>query len=227
VKYRKLYNKKWEKEFSWLVKGGQLMADDPRHPGKLYCRAVCDFCGFIFGVKADRDSLRKHERSSKHIQAAKHCHVRTQFPRIDKFARTTAAATDKKLNKGAANAEALLGGYAAAHNLYFNQFDHLVELGPKMYPDSKIAKQMHMKRTKATYMTVHGLGHEGQTFVVSMLKSSFFSLIVDEETDVSTKKVFAILVRFRNPNTKEKKPLPPTGLPSSSGVFLLTSGRSF
>uniref|UniRef100_A0A0K8V8S4 DUF4371 domain-containing protein n=1 Tax=Bactrocera latifrons TaxID=174628 RepID=A0A0K8V8S4_BACLA len=76
---------------------------------------------------------------------------------------------------------------------------HHAELTMKLLkeccPDSRIAQQLHCGRAKATEL-VDQLGKRSCEEITEKLRTNKFSLIVDETTDVSTKKCLILIVRF-------------------------------
>ena len=58
---------------------------------------------------------------------------------------------ERKVKDAALKAEAALSNLMATHSLPLPVFDCLVELLPKIIPDSKITKQMTLHHTKACY----------------------------------------------------------------------------
>ncbi|KAJ8912030.1 hypothetical protein NQ315_000523 [Exocentrus adspersus] len=68
------------------------------------------------------------------------------------------------------------------HNLPFSLMDHLTELIKSVSKDSQVIKELRCARTKATV---------------------FFSLILDETTDISTQKSLAVVVRFYDNDWKD------------------------
>lgn len=78
------------------------------------------------------------------------------------------------------------------HNLPFS----LVELLKALAPDSKIARYLKCSRTKFTSVTNTILRDEGIEDVAKDLRKCKFSVIIDETTDISTKKCLAIVVRY-------------------------------
>ncbi|KAL7725542.1 hypothetical protein ACLKA6_013897 [Drosophila palustris] len=62
-------------------------------------------------------------------------------------------------------------------------------------PDSKIAKDIKCGRTKATQLTKE-LGSKSSQSIVNDLKSTKFSLIVEQTTDVSNRKALVLVARY-------------------------------
>lgn len=64
-----------------------------------------------------------------------------------------------------------------------------------MFPDSKIAKEMHIKRTKFND-TMKMLGRAVNEDLAVKLRITKFSIIIDETTDISSMKCLAVLVMY-------------------------------
>ncbi|XP_063590824.1 E3 SUMO-protein ligase KIAA1586-like [Penaeus indicus] len=82
--------------------------------------------------------------------------------------------------------------FLAEHNLPFSIADHMVELFKAMFPDSAIARELHMKKTKCTKL----MGNCITKALVAKLQKEKFSVITDESTDVSTTKCMTVVVNF-------------------------------
>ncbi|KAJ8946591.1 hypothetical protein NQ314_008846 [Rhamnusium bicolor] len=67
-----------------------------------------------------------------------------------------------------------------------------------IFPDSKIAQQINLKRTKATAILCNSLGNNFLTDLDNKLREPgfIFSLVMDETTDISVKKQCALSVIF-------------------------------
>lgn len=98
-------------------------------------------------------------------------------------------------------AEIKLTGFLTEHNISFNSADHLTNLIKSCFPDSKIAQNMSLGRFKATQISKNVIGACAEEEIVSYLKCSKFSLIIDESTDISSVKTLCICVRFFHPKT--------------------------
>ena len=69
-----------------------------------------------------------------------------------------------------------------------------VELHPS------VQKGIILKRTKATYTIVEGIGREESLDIIDVLKNQTFSILLDESTDVSVTQMLALVVRYVNAN---------------------------
>lgn len=84
----------------------------------------------------------------------------------------------------------------AEHNIAYLANDHLSALLKSVFPDSKIAQQIQLKRTKTSCITTNVIGKAHREELAHLLKSTKFSVLIDESTDVSSTKSLCIAVRF-------------------------------
>ncbi|CAG5109363.1 Similar to ZBED9: SCAN domain-containing protein 3 (Homo sapiens), partial [Cotesia congregata] len=109
---------------------------------------------------------------------------------------------DLPLNKQIKRAEFILAATVAVKCLSFSLMDTLTPIISKIFPDSKIAKQLSLKRTKTTAV-IHSLS----TVLLEELNEklmkpgSFFSIIMDESTDVNNIKQCAFSVIYYDDKT--------------------------
>lgn len=77
------------------------------------------------------------------------------------------------------------------HNVPFFVIDHLNGVLRKSFHDSEIVKNVHAEEQKSSAIAYNVPGEDfGGKLMYEMNEgSSFFSIIIDESTDVSTKKV--------------------------------------
>ena len=62
-------------------------------------------------------------------------------------------------NEEVAKAELMISAFIAEHHTPFAQTDHLIEVCKKAFHDSKIAKAMTMRATKASYLVQEGIAY--------------------------------------------------------------------
>ena len=153
---------------------------------------VCTVCDCKF-KDPNKSALKKHGATSKHTKALAD---KAATVNIDQFFKKKS--TESDLTEKVARAETLLAGYVAEHRVPFRQMDHLSDLLASMFPDSKIASTMKMKRTKASYVVQHGIAHDQKQYVSTICRENWFSLIIDESTDISVSQVLAIVVRYHH-----------------------------
>uniref|UniRef100_A0A0K8WKB5 DUF4371 domain-containing protein n=1 Tax=Bactrocera latifrons TaxID=174628 RepID=A0A0K8WKB5_BACLA len=101
----------------------------------------------------------------------------------------------QQMSKQVHHAELTMVMFLICHNLPFLLMDFLQKLLKECCPDSRIAQQLHCGRAKATEL-VDQLGKRSCEEITEKLRTNKFSLIVDETTDVSTKKCLILIVRF-------------------------------
>jgi hypothetical protein len=206
-RYVQKYKDGWEKDFPWLLKGGfsDKVLDGEGKVLRVVRKAKCDVCKFLFAESTDIRNLRDHANSKRHIECTRELESSDKV--LDQFVVKTVdeaeAQQKKRQAEKVARAEIGLCAWAAAHNVAFNQMEHLVELLRIIAPDSAILRDIKLKRTKATYITVHGLGVEEFENLVARMKNSFYSIAIDEVTDVSVEKVLSVMVRILSAEKKD------------------------
>ncbi|XP_042890322.1 protein ZBED8-like [Penaeus japonicus] len=94
--------------------------------------------------------------------------------------------------------------FLAEHNLPFTLADHLIELCKVIFPDSKIAQGLHMKKTKCSEVT-KALGNCITRELALKLRSNKFSITIDESTDVSSTKCLTLIVKFYDAEAQQIK----------------------
>lgn len=102
------------------------------------------------------------------------------------------------VSDGMKKAEIKIVSVLVEHNVPFHVMDHLSDVIKDAFPDSEIARKFSCKRTKSSAIAYNVLGGHFEEKLIQDLKSglSTFSVIIDESTDVSTKKVLAIAIKF-------------------------------
>ena len=94
-----------------------------------------------------------------------------------------------------ATAEIKLSGFFVEHHVPFAQADHLVKVLKEIFPDSKIAQNIKMGKTKTSYI-VNEIAREEKFELAKILQSQKFSVIIDETTDISISQILGIVVRY-------------------------------
>ena len=74
--------------------------------------------------------------------------------------------------------------------------DHLGAVLSSLDPKSSILKDFKLYRTKCSGIINHVLGPIMHEQLLADMKDSFFSLIIDESTDVSDKQCLGVMVRY-------------------------------
>ena len=130
-----MYKATWGKE--WAFRGWlQPVKGDPR-------RAYCSACKRELNAK--RSVLTLHAHSNRHNQNV--CHLTD--PHIINMEQTKGfAAGSNNMQRQVKEAELKLAGFLAEHNLSFQLMDHLSELLSSVCPDSQIAVNINLKKSK-------------------------------------------------------------------------------
>lgn len=116
-------------------------------------------------------------------------------PSITKFS-SIAESQEKHFKGQVYGAELKLMMFIAEHNLPFLIMDHLTGFLKSVAPDSKIVKSIKCNRTKSTQLMTQVIGQSNTKEISCDLKDKFFSILIDESTDIATKKSLAIVVRY-------------------------------
>ncbi|CAC5390542.1 unnamed protein product [Mytilus coruscus] len=107
------------------------------------------------------------------------------------------------LNDRVINTEAMVLGFAADHSLPFSLVPKLIGLSKTLAKDKKVLDQLSMNRTTAAYKMRFGLGKTFQNELIEIMRTSYFSLNLDESTSNNYQKVLTILVSYYCPKLKE------------------------
>jgi hypothetical protein len=185
------FSAKWLQisEFSpWLTKSSNLRG---KHE-LAYCK-VCNT-----NITAHRSEIQRHSKSERHIHL---CKQLANCKNVSEIISQTTSNLDVK------RAELKLSALLAENNLPFSLMDKLVPLCQNIFKDSKIACKMGSKRTKATAYIKKSLGPSFSESLFNKLRmpGSFFSIIMDETTDLSSKKQCALSVIFFDKDTSVVK----------------------
>lgn len=176
------FNMEWtEMEFckAWLIKSKCTNLKSSNQ------YAFCKVCNInIFPNKID---IMRHGNSSKHIKL------------LDSIRNTQdlSGMLNKPHSENVRIAELKLSAAVVEANIPFSFMDLLSPLCSQIFPDSKIASDLTCKRTKTTQITKN-LGILFLDDLYSMLRrpGCFFSLIMDETTDIGTVKQCAFNVIY-------------------------------
>ncbi|CAH1106057.1 unnamed protein product [Psylliodes chrysocephalus] len=140
-------------------------------------RAKCIACNTDF--QADITVIKNHDKSSQHLRSVKK--LGPSQPRIDTSFFKTNDAQEK-----VTIAEIKFAVFISEHNLPKRLCDHLVPLLKYIFPDSQIAKEIQMGRTKCTCVIKNVLGQYHFSKMVKKLKCKKFSILIEESTDIGT-----------------------------------------
>ncbi|XP_042145529.1 uncharacterized protein LOC121835415, partial [Ixodes scapularis] len=156
-------------------------------PGDPF-RAFCKVCSA--SMVAGSSELKKHAERQGHKKAMlglQKQHLLTGF--IQKKPKDS---MDDKVKM----AEIKLSAFITEHSLSFKVMDHMGELVKTVFPDSKIAEQVRLHKTKCTSIVKNVLAKAEVQSLSAILRKTRFSLFVDEGTDVSSTKLLCCVVRY-------------------------------
>lgn len=147
--------------------------------------AHCNVCKV--DIIPHKSGILKHNKSQKHKL---NLSTISNKPLTDFY-------KNKPLDDNVKRAEFKLAALLATNDLPFVLTDVLTPLCKNIFPDSKIAQSLSMKRTKSTKV-IEKLGNNFSNKLEEYLKTpgNFFSIIMDETTDIGSKKQCAFTVTY-------------------------------
>lgn len=176
-KYSCVFRKEHTKIFSWATASKK---------GPTY--AFCVKCSrdISLGLGGTKD-LKRHEQTALHgrcDRAGSSCmNLQSYFSGPPRAASIV-------------EAEVKFGYMLGEHHLPFLLADHCTKLFQSMFPDSAIAKAFKCSRTKATAILKLIALDVLQQVKDTLQESKFFSIQVDESTDISVSQQMAVMLRL-------------------------------
>lgn len=148
--------------------------------------AFCKACNI--SLVAHKKDLYRHESTERHQKNMRQIAGNSKITDI----------MTKRGGEATKRAEIKLCGLLAFNNLPFLLMDTLAPLCANIFPDSQIAKDLTLKRTKAAACMKESLGKQFKKQLSAELQKPgcFFSIIMDETTDKSTSKQCAFTIIF-------------------------------
>ena len=144
--------------------------------------------------KLCKTELKTHRNDLRKDAAAKHKSKVTENEHLSMI-RPIHHAFRPAILESRKTAEIQTAVFVAKHAA-ISSVDHLMLLLPRIFPDSTIAANLRMHRTKCTGLIVNLISPCLFREIIEDIGTSFFSLIADESTDVSQKKMLAICIRY-------------------------------
>lgn len=92
--------------------------------------------------------------------------------------------------------QALVLGVVAEHSLPISMAPVIVDTAKELAKDLKALNHLSLERTTASYKMTYGLGKTFLDETIQALKTTPFSLNVDESTSNNDKRVLAILASY-------------------------------
>lgn len=164
-------------------------------------RVICKFDKSVLNSK--KFDLLEHSKTRKHILAAKPLSSARQM-KID-----AAAVTTSLINKPEAQqkiiAELRLSMFIAVHTSIL-PVDHLSEIVVKTFHfKNGDTASIRLHRTKCTETIINVIAPHFERKLEDDVADEFYSLIIDESTDISTTKLLAIVIRYYSKQSKAIK----------------------
>ncbi|XP_063990563.1 uncharacterized protein LOC135169455 [Diachasmimorpha longicaudata] len=193
-KKRKIFQESWkhEPEFSGWVKRVD------KYPNRVFC------CACNKQIAAGKSELRKHAGTDRHRDNMLKPNFIPGGPKLidegnapEEDSSSVALAHQKAIK----TAEILLANCIAERNVPISFIDYILPVMKRSFPDSIIAQDCSMKRTKCTNIITNILGKVANDNLVKILRINKFSILADETTDISKKKVFCVLARYVSPDS--------------------------
>lgn len=187
-KKRKWYTQSFKEE--WL-KDPELkdwVAQDKSDKESSYCKC----CKTTF-KNANKHMLLKHKESVKHKNAFK---ASKSSNDISLLLAKQANPETSKTRTQIAKSELFIAAFFVEHNVPAACMDHFMPLLQRVCPDSNIAEQLSMKRTKLSYIIEDGIASHEKDLISEVCRTQKFSVIIDESTDISVTQILAIVVRY-------------------------------
>lgn len=152
--------------------------------------AKCKYCKT--NLKAHKSGLEDHSTTKRHKNNVEKDKAAKTCSKISNVFTPIVSESTKIM-------ELKLAAFIAEHSS-IKTTDHLVEILPKLDVKSINLSKLKMHRTKCSMLIKNVLGPIMSKDLIKEIGESAFSLIVDESTDVSTKKILCIMIRFFSEN---------------------------
>ena len=155
--------------------------------------AYCKLCSSNFDIShGGFNDIKRHVEGVRHTQRLSQSS--SSSPITDFYGMS---AVTQSHSRNVISAELMMCQFIALHNLPFLAADHLSDLLPAMFPDSKIARDFACKRTKTKSMICGAIDPYLKDPIVSSVRIYPFNLLCDESNERGDSvKLLTVLVRF-------------------------------
>lgn len=131
-------------------------------------------------MKCGKSELERHALTAKHTRAMRAVNQTKDLQ--------TLFQNNSSQDEAAKTGEIKLALFFAAKNVAFHIIDDLEPLLKQMFADSKICNNINVKRTKCTEIIKNVICKKETSDLVQILRTSYFSVLLYESTDISEKK---------------------------------------
>ncbi|XP_036328610.1 uncharacterized protein LOC118740947 [Rhagoletis pomonella] len=184
-KFEIRFRKEWKETYPWLQ-------EDPNIKQGKKC-LLC--CVPIFG---NLSHIFRHANTDLH---KKNENIAKSTIKISNF--TQQNSEENRIMHSAKDLEIRLCLFVAEHNLPFTSLDHLSQC-VKTVKDSKIVSKMCLNRQKGQKIITSITGPENCKSICNAANTQYYSVIIDESTDVSMNKNLAVIIRIFTQNCRDR-----------------------
>ena len=171
---------------SWLTK--KIGTGKKAQP---FCKTCSKF------VTCSKTGLKRHQTSAYH----KRCHDSS----IGSTSTIPSLFNQSKIRDGTSSMEIKICIFISEHNLPISIADAFVEFLRSLFPNDDVLRKVRLGKQKATNVIRQVIGFDYLYEAVSALQSHRFSIVIDETTDLSSVKQFAVLATYFDMHSFESK----------------------
>lgn len=165
-------------------------------PGKC----VCIVCSKTINYSSSgKKALKIHAESSEHVSRTKSALMSSK---LVSSSDGDQGISKQSLQDRCAEVKATIGLFISEHCLPFTLAPELLSLAQRLSKDTVALNSVTLSATSATYSTTHGVAQHIKESISEKLKTSFFSLNIDEATTAGGNKVMNVLVQFYDEEEK-------------------------
>lgn len=154
----------------------------------------CVPCGSIHGIKGGRSELDTHAKSAKH---QKNMNAIQGTASVHQMLIKLSDSKQGNHLKNVQCSEIKLAIFMAEHNIAISVIDDLLPLIKEIGKDPAVVKDMSLGRTKCSKILQNVVAKVESDSLSNILKTTKFSILVDESTDISSDKYLCVLVRYK------------------------------
>nr|XP_015839954.1 PREDICTED: uncharacterized protein LOC107398907 isoform X1 [Tribolium castaneum] len=155
---------------------------------------------YNISIQGSLSHIKRHAERKIHIEKYR---AAMKTPKIASLFKNDSKLT---LKKQITKAETKIVTFFCENNIPFALADKFTELlKDDVFKNPDVLRGLKLKRTKGTELANKVLGPEAKLYISNKLTTEKQSLIIDETTDVSTKKSLVINSRFYNSDVKAVK----------------------
>ena len=209
-------------KLNWKKGPLTLIAKDTFRKVDLAGKAICTVCqadGYVTYGSSGVKILVDHMKTKKHVSRVAMELENTRLPGTKESSSDVYGApaayhdapsssrvapkTSVHVLDRVANMEAMLVGFLAEHSLSFSMSQRIIDLAKELCKDRPALQKLNMHRTTASYKLIYGLGKTVHEQLTEKLRTTPFSMNMDESTSSNTKHVYTVLVSYYNSDSNE------------------------